>query len=135
MDHPNLTFQVHDERLAIARLPVNATIPAWTLRLLEIADAFVTLSRTPDELSVVCAERHVPPDVVQTRDKVALGIAGIVPMTTVGLLAALCGALAAANVPVFVISTHDTDWLLVSGDRFDDARAALERAGHRVVLA
>lgn len=129
MDHPSLTFRVHDERLAIARLPAGSAVPDWA------RGAFVTISRTPDELSVVCAERHVPLDVVQTRDKVALGIAGVVPMTTVGLLAALCGALAVASVPVFVISTHDTDWLLVSGDRFEDARAALERAGHRVVLA
>ena len=40
-------------------------------------------------------------------------------------------ALAAAGVPVFVISTHDTDWLLVSADRFAAARTALEGIGHR----
>lgn len=126
MNPPALTFRVHPERLAIARLPRDADLPPWA------RGAFVTVSRTPDELSIVCSEVHVPADVVHTRDKVALGIEGVVPMTTVGLLAALCGALAAASVPVFVLSTHDTDWLLVSGDRLADARSALERAGHVV---
>jgi hypothetical protein len=120
------SFRVHEERLAIARLAPDAAAPPWAL------GGFVTVSRTRDELSIVCAQRHVPPEIVQTRDKVALGIAGVVPMTTVGLLSRLCGSLAAANVPVFVISTHDTDWLLVSADRFESARAALESSGHAV---
>jgi hypothetical protein len=53
-------------------------------------------------------------------------------MTSVGILAALCGALAEARVPVFVLSTYDTDWLLVSADRMPAAKAALESAGHEV---
>lgn len=122
----HFSFRVHDERLAIARLPPDAAVPAWAL------GAFVTVSRTRDELSVVCAQEHVPLEVVQERDKIALGIVGVVPMTTVGLLARLCTALAAATVPVFVISTHDTDWLLVSANRLEAARAALEAAGQRV---
>jgi hypothetical protein len=122
----NLTFRVHDERLAIARLPADSAVPPWAL------GSFVTISRTRDELSIVCAERHVPLDVVQTRGKVALGIVGVVPMTTIGLLAELCGALARSAVPVFVISTHDTDWLLLSADRFEAARRALEGIGQRV---
>ena len=65
-------------------------------------------------------------------DRIALGIEGTVAMTTIGVLASLCRALADARVPVFAISTYDTDWLLVAAERFDAARAALERAGHRV---
>lgn len=119
-------FRVHDERLAIVRLAADAPVPDWA------RGAFVTVSRTHAELSVVCAQRHVPTDLVQERDKCALGIVGVVPMTTIGLLAQLCTALAAAAVPVFVISTYDTDWLLVSHDKLELARAALEGAGQRV---
>lgn len=119
-------FRVHDERLAIARLDRDAAVPDWA------RGRFVNVARTPDELSIVCAEVHVPDDVVHERGKIALGIVGTVPMTTIGVLAALCGALAEARVPVFVISTYDTDWLLVSADKFGDARRALEGAGHRV---
>ncbi|MDZ4771705.1 MAG: ACT domain-containing protein [Planctomycetota bacterium] len=93
---------------------------------------FVTISRTCDELSIVCAQSAVPSHVRHERDKIALGIEGVIPMTTIGLLAQLCAALAAASVPVFVISTYDTDWLLVSAERFTAAKSALEEQGHQV---
>jgi hypothetical protein len=51
-------------------------------------------------------------------------------MTTIGVLASLCGALAKVRVPVFVVSTYDTDYLLVSAANFDAARAALAGLGH-----
>lgn len=126
MPNPTFVFQVHPERLAICRLPADAPIPAWA------QGSFTTVSRTANELSIVCAQRHVPGPVQQERDKVAFGIAGVVPMTTVGVLAALCGALAQAAVPVFVISTFDTDYLLVSAERFPAARSALAGLGHDV---
>lgn len=118
-------FEIHPERLAIARLAHDSPAPDWAL------GGFVTLSRTRAELSVICDQRAVPEGVKCERDRVAFGIAGVVPMTTVGLLAALCTRLAAAKVPVFVVSTYDTDWLLVHAERFADARRALEAAGHR----
>ncbi|MCU0864417.1 MAG: ACT domain-containing protein [Planctomycetes bacterium] len=124
MSAPTFRFCVHERRLAICRLAAAAAMPAWA------TGSFVTTSRTKDELSIVCAQAHVPAGVQHERDKIAFGIEGTVPMTTIGILASLCGALAAAGVPVFVISTHDTDWLLVSADRFTAARTALEGLGH-----
>lgn len=126
MSQAPLRLHVHGERLAIARLEPEAELPGWA------QGGFVTLSRTRHELSVVCAQAHVPRDVRQERERIGLGIIGVIPMTTVGLLASLCSALAAANVPVFVISTYDTDWILVTAERFEAARAALEALGHTV---
>jgi uncharacterized protein len=130
-----LDFTTHPERLAIVRLDDGAALPDWALRLLATEGAFVTVSRTPGELSVVAAEHHVPAELPQARGKVAFGIVGVVPMTTVGLLASLCSALALRSVPVFVVSTHDTDWLLVDAERAVEARAALTALGHRVAGA
>ena len=127
MSSSSLVFHVHPERLAIVRLASDAPLPKW------IGGRFENVARTPGELSIVCAQTCVPRDLKQERDKVALGIEGVIPMTTVGLLAGLCTALAAARVPVFVISTYDTDWLLVSADKLADATRALEGAGHRVI--
>lgn len=120
------TFQIHGERLAIARLHKDAEVPPWA------RGKFVNIARTPSELSIVCAQEFVPADVKQERDKIALGIVGVVPMTSVGILASLCGALARAAVPVFALSTYDTDWLLVSADRLEDAMGALRAEGHEV---
>ncbi len=119
-------FLVHDERLAICRLSPDAPVPAWA------RGKFVNTARTPAELSIVCAQQHVPRETVHERDKVALGIEGTIPMTSIGILATLCGALAEARVPVFVLSTYDTDWLLVSADRMPAAKTALESVGHEV---
>ncbi len=121
----SFTFAIHGELLAIARLPADAPLPAWA------HGGFVTSSRTAAELSIVCAQQHVPGDVRHERDRVAFGIAGTVPMTTIGVLASLCGALAGARVPVFVISTYDTDWLLVTAANAPAAQGALEALGHR----
>lgn len=126
MDVPSYAFRVHDERLAIARLAQDSPVPDWA------RGRFVHVARTPAELSIVCAQEHVPAEVRHEREKVALGIEGVVPMTVVGLLAKLCTALASARVPVFVISTYDTDWLLVDAVRLEAARAALEGAGYAV---
>ena len=126
MSTPRFRFLVHGERLAIARLSQDAPVPTWA------RGRFVNIARTPAELSIVCAQVHVPRETVHERDKIALGIEGTIAMTSIGILAALCGALASAGVPVFVISTYDTDWLLVSADRMQAATKALEAAGHEV---
>ncbi len=126
MTSTTFRFRVHPERLAIARLDRADEVPSWA------RGGFVTISRTPDELSVICAQVHIPTATRHERDKIALGALGTIPMTTIGVLASLCSALAEANVPVFVISTFDTDWLLVSADRFEAARAALTGVGHAV---
>ena len=125
----SFSFVVHPERLAICRLPADAPVPEWA------RGGFVTISRTAAELSIVCEQRHVPTSVQQERDKIAFGIAGVVPMTTLGLLASLCGALAKVRVPVFVVSTYDTDYLLVGAANFDAARAALAGLGHQILGA
>lgn len=126
MKVPGFVFQVHDERLAIARLASDAPVPAWA------QGSFTCVARTPRELSLVCGQRYVPAGQACERDKIALGIVGVVPMTSVGILAQLCAALAEVAVPVFAISTYDTDYLLVSADRFDAACNALLGAGHSV---
>lgn len=122
----SFTFRVLPERLAIARLPADAPFPDWA------QGCFVHLARTPDEVSIVCPQSHVPANVRHERERVALGIVGVVEMTTIGVLAALCGALASAGVSVFVISTYDTDWLIVRAEQFAAAKVALLAAGHVV---
>ncbi|MEO6709078.1 MAG: ACT domain-containing protein [Planctomycetota bacterium] len=119
-------FLIHPERLAIARLEPRAALPEWA------RGAFVSSTRTPGELSIVCAQRNVPLQVAQEREKLGLFIEGTVSMTAVGIIASLSRALADAKVPIFVIATYDTDWILVGAQHLDATRAALESLGHTV---
>jgi NAD+ diphosphatase len=105
---------------AVARLPAHDDVPAWVP-----AGGFVAITRTDDELSIVCAQDAVPGDVRAVRGYAALEVAGPLDPGLVGVLARLTAALAAAGIPVFAVSTHDTDYLLVPGPDLARARAAL----------
>ncbi|MBI1795553.1 MAG: ACT domain-containing protein [Candidatus Eisenbacteria bacterium] len=99
------------ERLAICRLDPAAPFPAWVLHE---GAALFSVTRTPDETSIVCAEDDVPPAVVRVeRGWRALAVAGPIPFDAVGVIASITEPLAAHGVPVFVISTYDTDLVLV----------------------
>ena len=114
-------------RMAVCRLGPDEPVPAWA----EGARP-VSVTRTADELSLVVPEERVPAGVTATRGWRALRVQGTLDFGEVGILASLAAPLAEAGVPIFVLSTHDTDYVLVPGTRLPDAVAALRRSGHRV---
>lgn len=114
--------------LALCRLSATDAIPEWT----ELARTFLTISRTPAELSIVADESAVPPDVNAQRGYLALRVDGPLPLDLIGIFAAIASPLAAADVPIFPIATYDTDYVLIEDIHFDRAVRVLEAAGHRV---
>ncbi|HWC79161.1 MAG TPA: ACT domain-containing protein [Pseudonocardiaceae bacterium] len=92
----------------------------------------VSVTRTPDELSVVCPSAYAPEAEQTEGGWRLLTVRGPFEFTLTGILAALAGALAAAGVPIFAVSTFDTDNVLVKGTDLDRAIAALREAGHEV---
>ena len=113
--------------LAVCRLAAAAPVPPWAL-----GPPFSSVTRTPDELSVVCAAADVPAEVLASRPWLALRVDGPLDLALVGVLAALAAPLAEAGVSVFPVATYDTDWVLVREADAERARAALKRAGHVV---
>lgn len=114
---------LHPGRFAVCRFDPGAALPAWVLH--ESASLW-SLTRTPGALSVVCPEDDLPPAVEQAeRGWRALELKGPIPFDETGVLAGLAGPLAAAGVPLFALSTYDTDWLLVRERDLERARAAL----------
>ena len=102
-------------------------LPPWAT----VGDLF-SVTRTDDELSVVCRQEAVPEGVVCERDWRCLRVARSMPFTLVGVLASLTTPVARAGVGVFAFSTFDTDYLLVKEADFPKALAALRAAGHLV---
>jgi hypothetical protein len=96
------------------------------------AGSFFSITGTADELSVVCKEQAVPEDVRSEKGWRCLRVAGVIPFTVVGLVAALTTALAEPGISIFVVSTFDTDNLLVKETNLDRAMAALRLRGHHV---
>lgn len=96
------------DRLAICRLPQNAPIPTWAL-----AGDFYAVFRNEEELSIVCPDDHPPAEIRTDSGWRALKVRGPLPLSEIGVIAALSAPLAEAGIAVFVISAFDTDYLLV----------------------
>lgn len=114
--------------VALVRLNAQDAIPEWTAH----ARAFLSVTRTPLELSIVADEVAVPLHVEAARGYRALRIEGPLPFEMVGVLAAVAGPLAAAGVPLFAIATFDTDYVLVREDLLARVVRILTTAGHTV---
>jgi hypothetical protein len=123
------SLEVLPTTVAISRLPADAPVPDWAWASRE----FLTISRSPEELSIAADDGVVPGSVPSQRGYRALRIRGLVPFGSVGILVSLLDPLARAGYAVFAVSTHDTDYLLIRGADFDGARSALERSGHHVL--
>jgi hypothetical protein len=102
------TLIVLPDTFAICRLDVSNAIPAWAT-----ADSFFAITRTLEELSIVCVQSLVPEGIRCERDWRCLQVAGPIPFMTVGVLASLVQPLAEAGISVFAVSTFDTDYVLV----------------------
>jgi len=116
------------ESVAICRLAPDAGVPGWAT-----GATHWSVTRTPDELSIVCPETAVPADVQASRGWRALRVEGPVPLDQTGVLASITGPLAAAHVSLFVLATYDTDYVLVPTAQRNAALAALDAAGHEIV--
>ncbi|MGE5347517.1 MAG: ACT domain-containing protein [Acidithiobacillales bacterium] len=112
---------------AVCRLHPESAVPAWAE-----GGVFFSATRSPEELSIVCEDAAVPEAVKAEKGWALLKLDGPVPFDAIGVLSALTAPLAEAGIPVFAISTFDTDYLLVKVDRFGDAAAVLRKAGIEV---
>ena len=124
-----MDLRVLPERLSVCRLPVDAPWPAPPE-----GTSFYSVTRTDAEISVVCGEDAAPvgDEVRVEPDWRALEVAGPLDFGMVGVMASLTAPLADVDVSVFVVSTYDTDYVLVHAAALERAVEALRGAGHAV---
>lgn len=124
---PTVALRVLGAELAVCRLDPGTPVPdpggaeLWAL------------TRTAEEASVVCALEHAPAGAKVEEGWMGFAVAGPLDFGLTGILAAIAAPLAEAGVPIFAISTYDTDYVLIKRADDERARAALTRAGHRFV--
>jgi enamine deaminase RidA (YjgF/YER057c/UK114 family) len=129
---PPMNLTVLPELLAVCRLAASDRVPSWAL---ELHEGLVSITRTPDELSIVCPDEAVPPDVEVESGWRALKVPGPIPFDQIGVLAGIASPLAAAKVSLFAVSTYDTDYVLVKEADLERALAALQPPGGRQLVA
>jgi uncharacterized protein (TIGR02246 family) len=96
---------------------------------------FLSISRTPNELSIVAAETITLDGFQSDGGWRCVQVLGPLAFGEVGILASLATTLAAAGVSIFAVSTYDTDYLLIKDSAFDRAADALKAAGHHIRAA
>lgn len=126
MNRSNLTLTVLPYNYSICRLEPEADIPPWAL-----AGDFFSITRTKDELSLVCSQEVVPAGVQSETGWRCIMVKGPLGFSITGLLASLATSLAEVGISIFAISTFDTDYLLVKAENLKRAVVKLKEAGHR----
>ena len=123
-----LTLHLLGETFTINKLPQFAEIPS----ILDQGDMCFML-RTEDELCIVCPDYMAPNNVQQELGWRCLKVDGEMKLKEVGILASMTQPLAEANIPLFAISTFNTDYVFVMEEHLVNAVQALQKAGHEFV--
>jgi len=125
----NLDFTLLNGTYSIYRLKKNSVIPDWIYE-----SEFYSMTRTQDELSIVC--KHVD---ITADDKTKINshwrilkINGPLDLSLIGIIANISNLLGKNKIPIFTISTYDTDYILVKNQNIDKALTALKNNGHKI---
>jgi hypothetical protein len=116
------------ESHGVCRLSPGSPFPDWA------ADsAFLSMTRTTDELSIVCLQSSIPEGVRCEKEWRILKVEGPLDFSLIGIIAKISSLLAEAGISLFVISTFDTDYLLVKGTSIQRAIDILTRSDYEIM--
>ena len=123
-----LTMKLLKEKYGVCRLDKTELIPKWA----QNSEIF-SITRTLDELSIVCIEDSIPNDIKCEKDWRILKIEGPLDFSLIGILASISTILAQKGISIFAISTYDTDYILVKNKDIDNAVESLIKERYEVI--
>jgi uncharacterized protein len=123
-----LKYRILPDRLVVCQLPAGTRVPEWAL-----GGGLFSVAGTEDEVSVVCEERQVVEGVRAEKGWVGLKLEGPFPFAMTGVLTSFLQPLAETGIPVFAVSTFNTDYVLIKREHLEQAVKALNEAGHELV--
>jgi hypothetical protein len=129
--HPGrqqLKFRQLPGAYAIVHMDAETTVPGWATQ-----GAFSSVTRTGDELSIVCPADNLPAGLSAGSHWICFKLEGPFPFSQTGVLLSFIEPLSNNSVPIFAISTYDTDYVLVQEEFTGVARQALATAGHALI--
>lgn len=119
-------FSILEGSFTIHRLKPGAGIPRGVT-----SGPFYSISGSGEELSIVAPEKISIESEKSEPGWSVLKVLGPLDFSETGLLAGISASLAAANLPIFAVSTFETDYILVKKEHLKAAKAALSAAGHK----
>ena len=120
-----MQLQIIPGTFAVCKIP--------DLSQVNMHDDFFFLSRTDEELSLVCSVKSIPKNSTHAEtDWSMFRVCGVLDFSLTGILASLSGTLADAKIGIFAVSTYNTDYILVKAEHLPRAMEALRTAGHTI---
>ncbi len=124
-----MLFKILENKYGVCRLHNTASIPEWIG-----TGEFISITRTEDELSMVCLEEGIPEEIPCERGWRILKIQGPLDFTMIGVLSEISMLLAKEEISIFVISTFDTDYILLKELNLGRAKEVLIAENHIVTV-
>ncbi|MDF2984548.1 MAG: amino acid-binding protein [Eubacterium sp.] len=128
MSNKKLIMKLFKERFGVCRLEKEALIPEWAIN-----SHFFSITKTADELSIVCNQDNIPKGIKCEKDWRILKVEGILDFSLIGILSSISSILAFNNISIFTISTYDTDYILVKEKDIYNAAKALSSEKYEIV--
>lgn len=116
----DLKFELLQHTFGVCKLNHAQDIPLWAYQ-----GDFFSITKTADELSIVCLEAVIPEHVTCEKGWRALKIVGILDFSLIGILSVVSSTLAKADISIFAVSTYNTDYILVKDRDLEGALKAL----------
>lgn len=124
-----LTLKLYKNIFGVCKLDANKLIPKWAKE----ADWY-SITKTEDELSIVCSEDYIPRDIESEKGWRCFKIEGILDFNLVGILSSLSTLMANEKISIFAISTFNTDYILVKEDKVEKAILIFKNSDINIIL-
>ena len=128
MSERALTMKLMKGLYGVCRLNRDEAIPEWVFQ-----SSFYSITKTLDELSVVCSQDNIPDEIKCEKDWRILRVEGPLDFSLIGILSSISTTLANKGISIFVISTYDTDYIFVKDKKVDMAIDALLAEKYEII--
>jgi hypothetical protein len=128
MNSIKLTMKLLNQKYSVCRLDKNNSIPNWA-----IEGDFFSITKTEDELSIVCLQENIPDGIKCEKDWRILKVEGPLDFSLVGILASISNLMAQSQISIFALSTYDTDYILVKENNIEAAICTLTSNNYDVI--
>ena len=103
------------------------------LSQIDYSDKFCFISKTDEELSLVCSTRSVPGNVIECDNGwKGFRIQGILDFSLIGILSKISTLLAENKIGIFAVSTYNTDYIFTKEENFEKAISVLSDNGYKI---
>lgn len=123
-----MQLKVLENKLKVVKMNKNNKVPKIVFN-----QNFYSITKTEDELSIVLDESvNIGSDIVEYNWR-AIKIVGTLDFSLIGTLSKISTILTQAKIPIFAISTYNTDYILLKEDKLEDAINVLKQNEYQIL--